>query len=375
MRWRLLLARGLAGALFASLTVGLLAGQAGTDAERAARLVESLGSKSYREREMASQELADMGWRARLALEEACKNPNDEVASRARQLLPGALKGDIRRLIDEFVADERGEKQTDLPGWQRFQSIAGKDVESRKLFTRIMQFHGELIVEAYRNPKSLDTLLPSAMESAYRRSIDGAKSGGERSIDPAEFCAFIFAVTMPRDGITTIADQTLYNLLYQRPTLTLFAEPKNTQARKLLLHWLTANSLSLDSHALTAIQNVRLKEALPEVARRLNVAKMAPLERVQLIVTVARLGGPEHVKDLDHARQVEGFITPTAQLRDIALAASLHLTDQKLADYGFIGSPTVFTPGALGFRNDTDRDAAHARFRDWLKTQKQVAAP
>jgi hypothetical protein len=62
------------------------------------------------------------------------------------------------------------------------------------------------------------------------------------------------------------------------------------------------------------------------------------------------------------------------QIRDVALAVMIHITGQKLADFGFTRAqpnPTIlFNTASLGFANTDEREAALAKWQAWRDEHK-----
>ena len=65
----------------------------------------------------------------------------------------------------------------------------------------------------------------------------------------------------------------------------------------------------------------------------------------------------------------------STQLRDVALAALIHLSGQDTKVYGFDESlpsqQIVFQPGKYGFANSAKRNLAHKKWSDWTATQQR----
>jgi hypothetical protein len=106
------------------------------------------------------------------------------------------------------------------------------------------------------------------------------------------------------------------------------------------------------------------------------------------IAAIARFGKPEHADLLEPLLTNETRVssmrinssreTATTQLRDLALAAMVKLTGQKLEDYGFSRAKThvqyVFDFNSLGFTDSekSRRDDGVARWRRWKAGQRRA---
>ena len=126
-----------------------------------------------------------------------------------------------------------------------------------------------------------------------------------------------------------------------------------------------------------------LKEGLePAVHLLEQPGVMAHVKPIALL-TIARFGGKEHLRvvapfldgtevcgtiDVNGAR----YIT---QVRDVALFASLRLSEQEPKNFGFTRVPPneqVFAQIAnLGFRSASERDEAFRKWSDWRAANLQ----
>ena len=109
------------------------------DHARAEALVEQLGSVLYQERFSATMQLRTMGRLALSSLEAARQSDNPEVRQRAKLILPTARRADFQARLDVFLADKAGQYDHRLPGWDKFQTITGKNEAGRLLFIELMQ--------------------------------------------------------------------------------------------------------------------------------------------------------------------------------------------------------------------------------------------
>lgn len=92
------------------------------------------------------------------------------------------------------------------------------------------------------------------------------------------------------------------------------------------------------------------------------------------ILTIARFGNRGHILLLEAqfantarcAAYRADDIEHVAEVRDLALAAALHLAGQDPRQFGFVHlqtqTQTVFAPASLGFASEEERAAAFARW-------------
>jgi hypothetical protein len=145
-------------------------------------------------------------------------------------------------------------------------------------------------------------------------------------------------------------------------------------------------SAALSNQALTLTRTLRLKEGIEPALRMAQSGSVNVWTRGQAILVVAELG------DKDQFARLEPLLGDTTtlgtttvngtrfrtQLGDVALGAMVHLSGQRLADYGFpyfqaIPNLAPFSTSAncFGFTEDSDRAAALKKWREWTAKQKK----
>jgi HEAT repeat protein len=161
--------------------------------------------------------------------------------------------------------------------------------------------------------------------------------------------------------------------------------------RRLVTAWVVGcpnRSESALNERLILIFVYDLKEALPLAAA---IAKggpeyltVSPALRATAALALGRFGSKTDVDALEPLLDDQSlYPVPTqnlpqglvnsVQVRDVALAMLLHLTDQELKDYGYTRAranpQTVFDPTSLGLDNNEQRFAAIAKWRTWKAEQ------
>jgi hypothetical protein len=128
---------------------------------------------------------------------------------------------------------------------------------------------------------------------------------------------------------------------------------------------------------LNVMQELQMKEGADLALRAAGQKDLAPYLRSQAFQWVARNGNAEQYPAL------EAMIGDTTkfnngqnfQMGDVALACLVHMSNQKLSDYGFTffrANPNMNFIQAYNncnFDNDKDRQAAHKKWRDWREEQ------
>ena len=383
--------------LLALLTAALLAGwetarlQAadgapldGPSASSPEDLVGQLGSGKYRERIRATRELERRGLSAREALERGVESPDAEVRHRCQKLLSVVLARDFQIRLRAFAADRTGAGSHDMPGWERFRQLASPAPEGRDLFVAMLSAEQELIA-------ALDGGTAAMLLEARCNEIDQDQHKnvfGQSTGVPLGTLAALFFVAA--DSSVAVSDRTaalLGNLSYQQAFQTaLTGGPHVATLRKMLGQWVERgeggpgsfqNLLLAMKHGLTE----GLKPAEGMIRRGAQ-----PQIIVYAILAVGRFGDRTHLALLTPLLEDESvamtFQTDDmqfqTQVRDVALAVMVHLTEQQYADYGFTRIEEqpeyLFNPGTIGFGEETQRTAALEKWRAWM-AEREPAVP
>ena len=358
---------------------GPLPGKAGE--ERAFELIRQLGAKQFTQRQRAQRELVELGLPAKAALEAACANPDAEIRRRAKQALASVVDLEFEARIEAFLAEGTGPEGHGLPGWRDYCALAGDGPLARRLFGDMQRTERELLQAIDDNPQHAGELLEArCREVAQELAEHGEGSRRSAGAPPATLATLLLVAANHAVPISGEVGNCLYHLCQQRSLeQSMLARNTGDLLRRLLAAWVV-RPLAADS--LTSYQNLHLaldnniKEALPQ-ASSLIAAGAAPAHLISwAILTVAKFGDPEQFAVLEPLlNDVRNVAAPNrggqqldAQVRDVALAALVHLSGQQLADYGFAhvrSHPScLFIADSLGFSDPTARDRALRRWSD-----------
>ncbi|MGH7140017.1 MAG: hypothetical protein ACREHD_30120, partial [Pirellulales bacterium] len=168
-----------------------------------------------------------------------------------------------------------------------------------------------------------------------------------------------------------------------------FTQAMTTRPTAILMRGLVSAwvSRSFDPESVTGYRNLimamkyDLKEALKPALALIEPPGGPPRLEQYAILAVGKLGSRDHVAALmpllDDARPI-GMADRTArgsdtQVRDVALAAMIHLTGQKLDVYGFVHAKSnswlLFNSNTLGFNDPSARQEAIKNWRAWWDKQ------
>jgi hypothetical protein len=392
---------------------------------KARDLVRQLGSTAYRDRDRAARELAGMGRAALTALADNRDHPDPEVRTRVVALLPRAEADDLRARIDAFLADTDATYHHDLPGLARFRAVAGDDPGARDLYAQVLKDRDNYdLLLALRGVPG-DRVAPLAacagavacagpetppatelaMALAARRYVVQLRLGhlgGAVPLAPGGGVAQQVPPDVPDVALLLLAESLveeskagvnpfqlqLANLLYQdslrRPAA---GEGRHGPAfRRLILHWMdTRDGITGLQNAMSLATYLRLGEPVVAkyAARLLTVKGGQPWVRANAAAMVARNNGRDHLLTVTRLLADATFVVrggpnnpqPDIQVRDVALAMALLLTDQDPAAYGLDlanpGAAMKYIYTTYRFSDDgkakaeAKRAAALAKWRDW----------
>jgi hypothetical protein len=352
------------------------------ESARAEALVRQLASPRYRDRELASVELIQMGRGAKSALVAGKSHPDPEVQNRCQQILPQALALDLKHRVDRFLADPAGRLDHDLPLLKRFRDQVGADDAARQLYTDMLTANAALMEAVEEEPARVADRVQQRAQEVYLDMFGGATGGRFRVYKPGavsatELCVLLFVASTPAYKPAQ-PDWVLGELYAQPPFAGALKDPKKGGPyRKLFFAYLDAR---MDDNTLNQcvwmLTQHRLSEGADVVARALRGGKLRQVYmKATALCCIGTLGTREHLSALEpflnDDTQVQPFFVGrgergAVQLRDVALAMSIHLSGRNPKDYGFrmwsVFPNQIIQYQQLGFGSDVERAAA---FRQW----------
>ena len=353
-------------------------------AESVSALVRRLGDKSHIERQRAQRLLAEIGTPAKDALLAARNDADAEIRFRVRQLLKRVLDLDFERKLETFIIspDELGDDL--LPGWRRYRELAGEDHAVRRLFVEMQRAERDFLAAAEASPEAAGELLELRCQQ-LQQAMQPTDFDEEEALTLGDIAALLFVAGKPDVTISSQAAAYVNNFSHQKPMQEAIGRGEYVEPlRALLGGWVGRrfedNMVTYQN--LHVALRYNLKQAV-EPAAEMAVRKDAPANlRPYAILAVGKLGGKAQLPVLEpllndeteftlHGRDNQVIRT---QIRDVALAVMVHLTHQKLRDYGFdhfaLNSLLLFNPGSLGFSKPEARDQALAKWRTWAESQR-----
>src|SRR5262249_42103497 len=220
----------------------------------------------FKVREAASSQIVRFGRAVEPILREGLNNPDPEIRSRCRRLLPLAMHYDLEKHIAAFLADKTEKNPTPLAGWARFKELVGKDNEAKELFVNMHRFDTDFLEALELKPADLlQKLNARCQEFMFQRNA------GQNQMTPAQLGLMLFAVQDPKLNLDPQAasffSSGLHSLSYQARGKEMMRD--NPAIRKLLIQFVTNNSNHMMMfNNLYLIANLELKEGV-EIARKI----------------------------------------------------------------------------------------------------------
>lgn len=375
------------------------AGRDAADAEarrRAKELVEKLGDPVFAVRENAAAELATMGFAARSALLDGMKHSDPQVRRSARWLIDRVAEEDLKRRLAAFEAGEADPATLNLPCWKLFADAVGDTPETRRLFVAALKAEGPMLETLESDPESASDVLTQRVQTLVQRiqsvrvrivnGVPTPQTDEPLKLSEGALAAILFAASEPRLkwGDHYQSQIWIQSLLQNGMVQGLLRDDRSAPIRQLAGRWMLApasiyvvqQKLSL-AVALNMREGVDLAVSTIEAGAQPLGQHMMPM----LIGAVGLLGGKDCASVLVRLLENETvlFRGPNdrqTQVRDVALAWLIALTEQDFADYGWeqagrqfkqlIKSRQLYVNHAeFAFANDEARQAALKRWRDY----------
>ncbi len=356
------------------------------------KLIDQLGSPSYRKREEAFKSLMKISLPAKSALLKRQKDSNLEIASRCKQLLSDILSKDLQIRIDALLSDKEWKNKHDIPGLDRFIKLVGNTPETRDMFIDLLNTHRKFFELSMLNQKDLADALAErgseiiqstipitggGLRIAQRNDFEGINSTSEN-----DFRALFFFGQNEECAKAIASIEFFGNLIYNPifPNM-LDNSTKGKISLKLFLSWMefipiTNEQSNIIQDCLNLIHNRKIIEASPILENVIKNKKQNVHTRALAISTLSQLEAKNCIPVLESLYSEKTVIQTinffgkrsTVQLNDVALAAVIHLNGKNVQDFGFEFAQDNNTAQyyTFGFENDEKRNAA---FKKW-KTYK-----
>ena len=342
-------------------------------------LVRALGDDSFAVREQASFALVRMGVPAKEALLAGLKSDDAEIRFRCRRALAEVLDVEFYSNLDRF---SRGDRSPEVapPGWAEFRAVAGENDAAREMFVAMQRDEPALMQDWIEAPQNVSELLAQRCQT-IQQEVFAPRGQQRRQIRIGSFAAMLFVAS--REDVY-LADRTsayLHSFSYQQSFQQSVQQgPMVGPLRALLGAWIArgTDSQTKNQNFMLALQ-YDLREGLKPALTALKSGSARPHVLQYALRVVGKFG------DADTVQHVVPFLESAAvcgrqrvqkeevrtQVRDVALAVLLHLTNQNYVDYGFDrlrrDPRLLFRPGTLGFQSESARQDALYKWKTWAE--------
>jgi hypothetical protein len=383
--------------------------------------IESLRHDTYAVRQAAAKKLLDAGTAAREQLAAVADDPDPESRAAAKRLVALIDKAEFDHRLAAFAADTDGRNGLTLPGWEQFQKLVGSDSAARSLFVEMQRSEASLLAGVFKaeqkSPGRGGTVVQVAGDAPGIRRENplntswedrllrlmrwpGGPENGPTTPQLGSCATMIFLGSVDEGRLSDRAGTYLPQLVQRAPIQSAIqGSVRQDAVRRLVVAWVVECPNRSDT-VLQQRLNLAISQEFPEaVPLALSVATSdpayltaPPMVRVDAMRLVARMGRPADAEKLEPLLEDASVCLSFAgvpgggaglvreiQIRDVALVAMLHLTDQDPAEYGYRHarrqSQQLLDPGSLFTESDDQRTAAIAKWREWKFRQARDSVP
>lgn len=349
----------------------------------ARRLVAQLGDEQFAAREQATQALIKLGPAAHAALEEGSRHLDREVRYRCERILILVRQVDLENRLQAFLNDAGSGRSHDFPAWEPFSKEYGDSRDTRATFVEMQRAEPELLGALLKGPRpALEALLTRTQE------LQQLTQTHSQELPVGSIAALLFVAAAAGAETNQAAAQTVFNFCYQGPFRNSIQAASNKDIlRRLLGAWIRRGEDFQAYQGVMLALQYDLKDGLVPAERLIKNVNIQAQMKQYAVVAFAKMGNESHVPLLESLLaddkscgtwQVNN-VNITTQLRDVALAALVHLTGQEHKLYGFdrlqMAQPYVFNPITAGFETPEKRNQALEKWRAYRARTKEQPVP
>jgi hypothetical protein len=345
------------------------------------RLVELLGDDQFQVREQATRDLLKVGPRALGPLEDGARNLDREVRYRCQRILSLVREMELESRLERFM---NGSDASDppLPGWESLRKQLGDSTAIKTLFRDMFRVESEFLAVASKGGRP-------AAEALQSRVTEVQNMLQMHSTEPpiGSIMAILFVAVETAGENNQGTAQNIFNLCYQQSfRAAITGGPYRDSVRKLLGAWIRGSEDFQAYQGIMLAMQYDMKDALPPAERLLKNANIQGHMKQYALVAIAKFGDESHVPLLEGALTDEkpigtwqvNNVNINTQLRDVALAALVHLTKQDFKGYGFeriqMTQPYLFNPITAGFSDNNQRVKALDKWKTYRAQTKSKDA-
>ena len=343
-------------------------------------LIEQLGDNQFSSRQHARERLLRLGTRVRPALLESLTHADLEIRMQARSLITKIDEMAFTHQLEDFLAEQNPSQEVNLPTWPQFRELVGNDPTARRLFAEMQRHEHHLLKTYAASPAKAGNALWSRCDQIQR----------SRTLRP------VYRETLSAGRIAALflvySDHRVKGRQRSAPYINAFCnqEPLRRAAygeyqrpmQAILGSWIRGADQQTIFHALRLAMRLNLQDGLVPAERILQSYPQSPKNVLQFaLLTVGKLGDSQHIPLVENlmeerarcsAHTIRG-INYRTEVRDIALACSIHLAGMNPQEMGFdrleLHSETLFQTRSLGFADEDTRGAAIKKWQQLRQPQ------
>lgn len=298
-----------------------------------ASIIDRLSGPSFQDRLSAEEEALQSGDTVLPELLKAQGSQDPELRMRARQLIQRIEQDGLQQAMRAFLAPN---SLAELPGWSLVADVVGDTPENRKYFAELLQAE-PLLAQALRRPERLAGEL-SRRQQEYGQAMLG---GGASNQSPMRTAALMMLLLHPDLDVPDLV---------------------RNDASRMVMYGIAVGGASVGDRFIESLAIQWVSTPRPgtahqrfELAWRLNRSEMVvpalemlrqrpvPAQSAPYFAMLARYGGPEEMAELESllgdvteqwSHERDNNSKTQTQVRDLALAALIEMTQQKAEDYG-----------------------------------------
>jgi len=351
----------------------------------ALKLVDQLGDEQFSVREQATEKLLRLGLPSLKAIEQGSRHVDREIRYRCERILILVRQLEFEKRLDAFLNDSGSGSEFEFPGWEIYRTSYGDSREHRLLFVEMHKAEPELMASLAKGKGKAKVI---EVITARGTEIQQTLQAFGQEVPLGTVVAMLFVALAGEADTNQQAANLVYNFCYQQSFRNAVTGGKNKDVlRKMLGIWITKGDEWVGYQGMMMALQYDMPEGLVPAERMLKNDNTQPHMRQYAIVSVAKLGNEGHQVLLEKMLQDQRVcgtwqvnnVNINTQVRDVALAALVHMTKQEHKQYGFdriqMTQPYIFNPHTAGFEKDDKRTAAFKKWEDYKAALKKPANP
>ncbi len=356
-----------------------------------AELVKRLGHQSYKVRQKATELLQARGIEAQQALRDGLARINPlEVRMRCDRLLSGITQRDIEARLQALL-DGDDKRAGEFPGWQQFRDTAGTSKLTRQMYVDMYRSEQSLLEMIRPESDELSAADRTELTRSFNTRLDQMRtqiySSNSSELTWKTFTAMLLVAADPNAGVSPESLSKIYTVLSRSTTQTMFnTRERSVPMKKVLSSWL--EKASGETYTSYYTMSIALRYKLPvgvkiarDYVKRNSSSSLLSGAILAIAANNDKADLPLLEKQMSNATVCHthrtGGKTRQAQVRDVALAAIIHINGKDPKNFGFPRvskhPDTVFAVHTLTFDDDKERQAARDAWANRDKGQDEEA--